>query len=675
MPSGKLCFLSGSLRASALLLVCVSLSAGAQSAAPNEWTWMGGSNSASNSAGQFGVYGTLGTPAAGNIPGGTFWASSWTDSNGNFWLFGGVGNTVGNCDSNGLWEFRPSKNEWAWMGGTNVANQPGVYGTLGTPAAANFPGARTSAETWTDKSGNLWLFGGVGADADGNNGFLNDLWQFNPSTNEWTWMGGSSTASYCLTTPGGTGSCFNIRGGVYGTLGAPAAGNLPGARTGAVTWTDNSGNLWLFGGGGFDANGNRNLLNDLWEFSPATDEWTWMSGSSTLPGNNNVARGVYGTLGSPSAANIPGGRGLAAGWTDPSGNLWLFGGSGYPPTGNTNGELNDLWRFDPTTVERTWMGGSSAIDQPGVYGALQMPAVGIIPGGRQGALSWTDKQGNFWLFAGEGIDVQGMFGFLNDLWEFSPSTGLWAWIGGGSTVGSCFTGDGGCVYGQPGAYGTLGTPGAGNVPGSRTSAVSWADNNGNLWLFAGEGFDGKGDYGILNDVWEYQPSTTASSPPDFSVNAYPGSFSVAAGQSVTTTISITPANGFSSSISFSCSGLPSGASCNFSPSTVTPPSAASTTLTVTTTATSASLHRDRQLLLRVSALAVALFCLGWNKRRRLQMLLLVAVGLIGLGLFNGCASGGAGVSGSGSTPVTSMVTVTATSGSLQHSTTFSLTVN
>jgi len=103
---------------------------------------MGGSNSASNSAGQFGVYGKLGTPAAGNTPGGTFWASSWTDRSGSFWLFAGDGNTVGNGDSNGLWEFSPSTNEWAWMGGSNTAGAAGVYGTIRTPATGNIPSAR-----------------------------------------------------------------------------------------------------------------------------------------------------------------------------------------------------------------------------------------------------------------------------------------------------------------------------------------------------------------------------------------------------------------------------------------------------------------------------------------------------------------------------------------------------
>src|SRR5271170_4408486 len=80
-------------------------------------------------------------------------------------------------------------NEWTWMGGTDSNNQAGVYGTLGTPATGNLPGSRDSAATWTDSNGNLWLFGGTGIDASGNLGYLNDLWEYSPSTNQWTWMG------------------------------------------------------------------------------------------------------------------------------------------------------------------------------------------------------------------------------------------------------------------------------------------------------------------------------------------------------------------------------------------------------------------------------------------------------------------------------------------------------
>jgi hypothetical protein len=54
--------------------------------------------------------------------------------------------------------------------------------------------------------------------------------------------------------------------GVYGTLGVPAAGNVPGSRAEGVGWTDKNGHLWLFGGSGLDSVGSLLRLNDLWEY-------------------------------------------------------------------------------------------------------------------------------------------------------------------------------------------------------------------------------------------------------------------------------------------------------------------------------------------------------------------------------------------------------------------------
>ena len=122
-----------------------------------------------------------------------------------------------------------------------------------------------------------------GSSAEGN---LNDLWEFSPTAKTCTWMGGSNTANHT---------------GVYGTLGTPAATNVPGARGAAVSWTDGSGKFWLFGGGGYDSAGTQGDLNDLWEFNPRTKEWTWVSGSNTVN-----AVGVYGTQGVASASNVPG---------------------------------------------------------------------------------------------------------------------------------------------------------------------------------------------------------------------------------------------------------------------------------------------------------------------------------------------------------------------------------
>jgi N-acetylneuraminic acid mutarotase len=446
-------------------------------AAQQEWTWMGGSNVVN----QPGVYGTKGVPAAGNVPGARWSAASWTDPSGNLWLFGGYGHNASSLDAelNDLWKYTPSTGEWTWMSGSNLVDQPGVYGTKGVPAAGNVPGARYLAVSWTDSSGNLWLFGGNAYSANGERQY-NDLWKYTPSTGQWTWMSGSNVVN---------------QPGVYGTLGVPAPDNVPGARSYAVSWTDASDNLWLFGGLGVYVDGVSGDLNDLWKYTPSTGEWTWMSGS-----NSGFPSGVYGTQGVPAAGNVPGGRLNAVSWTDASGDLWLFGGSG-------GYELNDLWRYAPSTGEWTWMSGSNSYGQPGVYGTKGVPAAGNVPGARYQAVSWTDSSGNLWLFGGT-VDDAGSF---NDLWRYVPSTGEWTWMSGSNLMN------------QLGVYGMKGVPAAGNTPGARVWAVTWTDASGNLWLFGGGGWNPVGNWGKLNDLWKYTPTPTPPPLTPYLTTPAPGS--------------------------------------------------------------------------------------------------------------------------------------------------------
>jgi subtilase family serine protease len=72
------------------------------------------------------------------------------------------------------------------------------------------------------------------------------------------------------------------------------------------------------------------------------------------------------------------------------------------------------------------------------------------------------------------------------------------------------------------------------------------------------------------------------SPPDFTASSTTTSLNVFAGQSGTATITVAPVNNFTGSVSFGCSGLPSGSSCSFSPSTVTPPGTTTTMATIQT---------------------------------------------------------------------------------------------
>src|SRR5664279_3643867 len=51
---------------------------------------------------------------------------------------------------------------------------------------------------------------------------------------EWTWV---------------TGADYAGQPGTYGTKGVADPSNVPGARSDAVSWNDDAGNLWLFGGG------------------------------------------------------------------------------------------------------------------------------------------------------------------------------------------------------------------------------------------------------------------------------------------------------------------------------------------------------------------------------------------------------------------------------------------
>jgi hypothetical protein len=226
---------------------------------------------------------------------------------------------------NDLWKYNPTTNQWTWVSNDNTRNSTGVYGTKGTAAAANKPGGRNIHSSWVDAAGNFWTFGGAGIDGASNTGYLNDLWKYNPTTSQWTWVSGDNTRNNT---------------GVYGTKGTGATTNKPGGRGGQGAVVDGVGNFWFFGGYGYDGSGALGTLNDLWVYTPASDKWRWESGD-----NSRNSAGVYGTKGTGAAANKPGGRALEYIWLDGAGNLWTFGG--YDVGAN---DFNDLWKFNNLVV-------------------------------------------------------------------------------------------------------------------------------------------------------------------------------------------------------------------------------------------------------------------------------------------------------------------------------------
>ena len=368
-------------------------------------------------------------------------AAAWTDKSGNFWLFGG---SDGGNFLNDLWEYNPStlspstytatEGVWSFVSGPGGVDKPGNYST-GTLV----PGSRTNAMTWTDSSGNFWLFGGYGYDGQSTLGFLNDLWKYTGGA--WVFVSGGNTNKA-------------NQNGIYGTQGAAASTNMPGGRQEAATWADANGNLWLFGGEGEDSAGTPNgILSDLWVYNIAANQWTWVAGSNMANQTGNYpAQPVTGPVSTATAAGtcglavgdaalscsavsetgaFPGSRWGASGWIDAKGNLWLFGGWGLDSTGtNGNGALNDLWAYTPNATAGqpgtwAWIKGSNTGAQNGIYGdeARVYKTYEIwTPGGRSNATHWVDNQNQFWLFGGLGYDSTSTTGngYLNDMWRYLP---------------------------------------------------------------------------------------------------------------------------------------------------------------------------------------------------------------------------------------------------------------
>jgi hypothetical protein len=128
---------------------------------------------------------------------------------------------------------------------------------------------------------------------------------------------------------------------------------------------------------------------------------------------------------------------------------------------NITGPLNDLWKFDGNYW--TWMSGSHLRGQVGNYGEIGIPNESNVPPSQRSTFGWTDLHGNLWLFGGD----------KSDLWIFDGL--IWTWMSGSS---STF---------QYASYGDIGVSSPSNIPGGRTSAVSWTGNDGTLWMFGGYG--------------------------------------------------------------------------------------------------------------------------------------------------------------------------------------------
>ena len=182
-----------------------------------------------------------------------------------------------------------------------------------------------------------------------------------------------------------------------------------------------------------------------------------------------------------------------------------------------------------------------------------------------------------------------------------------------------------------------------------------------------------------------QTQTTTTAPAGFSLSASSTSGTVAPGQSATSTVTLTPSGGLTGSVALSCTGLPTGATCAFSPSSVTlGASAGSSTLTVTTAGQTAALNGIPWAPGGI-VLAGLLIPFARSRRVNAQMRVLAWAALLAIGTcgLHGCggsdnsgsSSGGGSGGGSGGTPAgTYTIVITATAGTTSHTVNYTLTV-
>jgi hypothetical protein len=259
----------------------------------------------------------------------------------------------------------------------------------------------------------LVMFGGVTSDA--NTGSISpnsETWEWSPTTDKWTNRTGAGTAPDARSGAamvfdslrgkfvlfgGRAGSGYNYEDtwewdpttGVW--TDASAAGDHPKARSQhGMVYEKSTGKILLFGGGrsdsgSYDGTGISGSFGDTWEYDPATSTWTALT-VATGP----TARNDFGMV-----------------WDSTRSKAVLFAGIQIDVTGAAGVPKQDTWEWDP--VAGTW---------------TERTVKGSKPSQRYAhAMAFDATRNKVVVFGGWDISTGGS---RNDLWDWDPTTGVWA---------------------------------------------------------------------------------------------------------------------------------------------------------------------------------------------------------------------------------------------------------
>ena len=124
---------------------------------------------------------------------------------------------------------------------------------------------------------------------------------------------------------------------------------------------------------------------------------------------------------------------------------------------------------------------------------------------------------------------------------------------------------------------SIAAPGSGNSTLTFTASSTATTGTANVTVTATGG-------GVTHTVVVALTINSAATP-DFTISASPASLSVTQGSSGASTISTTVSGGFNSAVSLSASGLPTGVTAGFNPTSIAAPGSGSSTLTFTASST------------------------------------------------------------------------------------------
>ncbi len=288
------------------------------------WTMLHGSDTLNLGP----TYGTKNVGHADNTPGGISHPVFWAHNN-KLFLYPGR-----SFDSlpNSVWEYDLQANNWKYIKGNAYADVP-VHGQKGIATPNNHPGARYDVG-YCYYNGRLYLFGGYGYERVGVTlDALNDLWEFDHSTNNWRWL---------------TGAAVQNASTIFGTKKVAAATNTPGRREYPVMAATN-GKLYLLGGTG--THGNNDILTgsiqlgDMWEYDTTSHYWKWIDGTQ-----NEVVESKYERVAEFDTLNKFGGYLFHASMFSYKSRLYIFGGTVRPANMDTTLQwwtaTNAMWCYE-----------------------------------------------------------------------------------------------------------------------------------------------------------------------------------------------------------------------------------------------------------------------------------------------------------------------------------------